>query len=137
MDWIDDNVAVGNWRDAYSWRRLKKEGVDVIVDVRPFFDQRYGKYDRKPNVPKVERSADLVLMLAKQGTKVLVRCREGKDRSAFVAMVYVAKRYGLSYKEAYEKVRTKRLITVYHWDWVAMLPVLEGHPADQESDKRP
>ncbi len=77
------------------------------------------------------RSADLVLTLAKQGTKVLVRCREGKDRSAFVAMVYVAKRYGLSYKEAYEKVRTKRLITVYHWDWVAMLPELDSHSIDQ------
>ncbi len=52
MDWIDDNVAVGNWRDAYSWRRLKKEGVDVIVDVRPFFDQRYGKYDGNPTCPR-------------------------------------------------------------------------------------
>lgn len=137
MDWIDDNVAVGNWRDAYSWRRLKKEGVDVIIDVRPYFDQRYGKYDRKPNVPKVMRAGDLVLRLAQQNLKVLVRCREGKDRSAFVAMVYVAKRYGLGYKEAYEKVKAKRRITVYHWDWVATLPVLDGQPADQLSDKKP
>jgi len=67
----------------------------------------------------------------------LVRCREGKDRSAFVAMIYVAKRYGLSYKEAYEKVKAKRLITVYHWDWVAMLPALEGQPVDQLSEKKP
>lgn len=137
MDWIDDNVAVGNWRDAYSWRRLKKEGVDVIIDVRPYFDQKYGKYDRKPNVPKVMRTGDLVLKLAQQDLRVLVRCREGKDRSAFVAMVYVAKRYGLSYKEAYEKVKAQRRITVYHWDWVAMLPGLEGRPSDQLSDKRP
>jgi hypothetical protein len=137
MDWIDDNVAVGNWRDAYSWRRLKKEGVDVIIDVRPYFDQKYGKYDRKPNVPKVMSTSGLILRLAQQNLRVLVRCREGKDRSAFVAMVYVAKRYGLSYKEAYEKVKAKRRITVYHWDWVAMLPVLEGQPSDQSSDKRP
>jgi protein-tyrosine phosphatase len=136
MNWIDDNVAVGNRWDA-SWRRLKEEGVDVVVDTRPFFDQKYGKYDRKPNVPKVLRAADLVVILSEKGAKVLVRCNEGKDRSAFVAMVYVAKRNGLSYREAYEKVKAKRLITVYHWDWVEMLPELDGRLGDWEAVKNP
>lgn len=136
MDWIDDNVAVGNRWDA-SWRRLKEEGVDVVVDTRPFFDQKYGKYDRKPNVPKVMRAADLVVILSEKGAKVLVRCNEGKDRSAFVAMVYVSKRNGLSYREAYDKVKAKRLITVYHWDWVEMLPELDGRLGDWEAVKNP
>jgi protein-tyrosine phosphatase len=134
MDWIDENVAVGNRWDAF-WRRLKKEGVEVVVDTRPFFDQRFGKYDRKPNIPKVLRAADLVVALSQQGAKVLVRCNEGKDRSAFVAMVYVAKRYGLSYREAYDKVKAKRLITVHHWDWVGMLPELDGRLGDREAVK--
>jgi hypothetical protein len=135
MDWIDDNVAVGDRWDAF-WRRLKKDGVEVVVDTRPFFDQKYGKYDRTPNVPKVLKAAELVLVLSQHGAKVLVRCNEGKDRSAFVTMIYVSKRYGLSYRDAYDRVKEHRKQTVFHWDWVDMLPKETSSDRSNGSDRK-
>jgi protein-tyrosine phosphatase len=53
--------------------------------------------------------------------KVLVHCTEGIDRTPFVAMVYVSKKYDMPYEDAYKLVKEKRPGTIYHWDWVEML----------------
>ncbi|MDD1770990.1 MAG: dual specificity protein phosphatase family protein, partial [Methanomassiliicoccales archaeon] len=59
--------------------------------------------------------------LSKQNAKVMIRCRQGKDRTPLVAAAYVSRRYGMPLKEAYELVKKKRKRTKYHWDWLEML----------------
>ena len=70
---------------------------------------------------------DLSLLKA----KVLIYCNRGRDRSPFTAMLYVSKRYGLSYQEAYALVKSKRRETAFHWDWVRS--VEKGGPASMKS----
>jgi protein-tyrosine phosphatase len=121
MEWIDDMVAVGNWVDASGVDDLKREEIDLIVDARTLFKQNKLGSNRVPLVKKVLRAADLLVAVSDHKPKVMIRCHRGRDRSPFVAMVYVSKKYGISHKEAYDMVRKKNPRTVYHWDWVEML----------------
>jgi protein-tyrosine phosphatase len=111
MNWIDECVAVGGWKDAF----LRHDGIDVI-DIRKLF---YGTVE--PLVDEVQMAVDQMVALTNQNRRMLIRCREGKDRAPFIAMVYLSRRYGIPYEEAYELVKQRRPQTVFHWDWVDML----------------
>jgi hypothetical protein len=119
MEWIDDKVAVGGRLDAFLLGRLRTNAIDLIIDARVFFDKDYG--DKQPLLDKIKRAVDALILLTEREQKVLVRCNRGRDRSPFMAMIYISKKYGKSYREAYELVKEKRPRTVYHWDWVERL----------------
>jgi Dual specificity phosphatase, catalytic domain len=120
MDWIDDTVAVGNRQDGLSARRRGRENVEIVIDARLLFTQNLFSSKRTPLVEKLLRARDLLVELSALKIRVLVYCNRGRDRSSFLAMLYMSKRYGLNYQEAYAKVKTKRKVTAFHWDWVDM-----------------
>ncbi|QLH74534.1 MAG: dual specificity protein phosphatase family protein [Methanomassiliicoccales archaeon] len=121
IDWIDDNVAIGNWMDARNVKMLQREGIDLVLDSRVLFDDSKGRSRRTPKVDLIEREVRFILALAGMGAKVLIRCYHGRDRSPFVAMVYISRKLGISHLQAYEMVKERRRMTVPHWDWVDML----------------
>lgn len=118
MDWIDDTVAVGNWFDGISAQRRRHEGIDLIIDSRVLFTKSILPLRRAPLVERLMRTRDQIVEILPLKPKVLIYCNRGRDRSAFLAMLYVSKRYGLSYQEAYEMVKSKRRQIAFHWDWV-------------------
>lgn len=121
MDWVDDNVSVGGWRDAITSSRLRNTGADFVVDARALFDQVLYGYRRVPIVDRILRTADLLATCSEKGPKIMIRCHHGRDRSPFVAMVYVSRKYDMNYRDAYVTVKQKVPRTVYHWDWVRLL----------------
>ena len=120
MEWIDDFIAVGGLEDAFSVKDLREADIDLIIDARTLFDDFFGT-NKRPIVKKVLNAGDMLVALTKFDVKLLVHCLMGIDRTPFVAMVYVSKKYDMPYKEAYEFVRKKHPNTVFHWDWVEML----------------
>jgi hypothetical protein len=129
MNWIDQYVAVGGWKSVFFIDNLKKEDIDLIIDARTLFDLPHGN-PKKPIVKKILKAGDMLEALTHFNAKVLIHCTEGIDRTPFVAMVYVSKKYDMSYKEAYELVKEKRPETIFHWDWVEML----GESKDKKID---
>ncbi|HSV42356.1 MAG TPA: dual specificity protein phosphatase family protein [Methanomassiliicoccales archaeon] len=129
MDWIDEYVAVGSWKSVFFIDDLKKADIDLIIDARTLFDVVHGN-PKKPLVSKVLKAGDMLVALTKFNAKVLVHCSEGIDRTPFLAMIYVSKRYDMPYKEAYELVKEKRPGTNFHWDWVEMLGPRERGEVD-------
>ncbi len=121
MDWIDDTVAIGSWVDAHCVRILRRERIDLIIDSRTLFARGSRSLRNVPDIALVRRTAELMISLSNQKAKVLVYCRHGKDRSPFLAMVYLSKKGGVSRDEAYQIIRGKRPRTVYHPEWVKML----------------
>ncbi|MGD1061516.1 MAG: dual specificity protein phosphatase [Methanomassiliicoccales archaeon] len=121
MDWIDENIAIGDWIDALRPERLGRSGVEVVIDVRPLFERGNGGLSRVPRVDRLLHVADMLVEMSKRNAKVIIRCRQGKDRTPLVATAYVSRRYGMPLKEAYQLVKKKRPRTVYHWDWLKML----------------
>ena len=118
MDWIDNNVAVGSLLDAEEVVTLVKKDVDLIIDARLCF----AHLPWQPIVDKVLTSANFLRVLAEQDARTLIHCVWGVDRTPFLAMVYYAHKNGLSYQSAYEYVKSKHPSTVFHWDWVKLLP---------------
>lgn len=125
MDWIDDTVAVGGWLDAFCAQRRRREGVELLVDARLLFEKSLFMSKRIPLVNELLRSRDLLVDCLPQTPKVLIFCNQGRDRSPFVAMLYLSKRYEISFQEAYGLVRSKHQKTVFHWDWVRAIEKAE------------
>jgi hypothetical protein len=121
MDWIDETVAIGNWYDGFSARRRRHEGIELIIDSRVLFTKSTFPSRRVPMVDGLVKARDQILVLLPFKPKVLIFCSRGRDRSAFLSMMYVRKRYGLDFQEAYELVRSKHRQAAFHRDWAAML----------------
>lgn len=114
IDWIDDNLAIGGWMEALNEAYLVREGIDIVYDVRPLF------YDGWPKVDALLDEVDKIRYLSLDHT-ILLRCMSGKDRAPFVATVYMHLKYGMSWEDAYDYVKSRRAKTVFHWDWVDAL----------------
>jgi hypothetical protein len=130
MDWIDDNIAVGNWVDAEEVAERKEKGVDLVLDARALFHRKKGlnPFEMEPFPEKVLRAADMLVALSAYKNargygvpKILIRCIWGVDRTPFVAAVYVNQKYGKPLDEAYRFVASKHPPTKFHWNWVEML----------------
>ena len=119
MNWIDDNVAVGDYLDKY-----KVPLTTAIIDVRDAF-QMESVYStlfivQEPYyfpLPLVHTIAGNIIDHVRRGGKVLIHCTSGIDRAPFVATVYYMKRYGVAFDKAYDEVAFKRPQTIQHWDW--------------------
>jgi len=121
LDWVDENVAIGGWLDALRFRMLERQRVDVGIDVRPLFDRRPNALGRKPKAEELLRFAEGLVDMSARGARVLIRCRQGKDRTPLVAAAYVSRRRNMPLRQAYELVKQKRPRTRFHWDWLEML----------------
>ena len=120
MDWIDTNIAVGSLLDAEEVVTLLRKDVDLIIDARMCFTHP----PIQPIVDNVITSVNLLQVLSEHGARTLIHCVWGIDRTPFLAMVYYAQNNGLTYQSAYEYVKSKHPGTVFHWDWVKLLPSL-------------
>jgi len=120
VNWIDSNVAVGSLLDAEEVVTLLRKDVDLIIDARLCFTH----YPIQPVVGNVITSANLLRVLSEQRARTLIHCVWGVDRTPFLAMVYYAHKNGLSYQRAYEYVKSMHSTTVFHWEWVNLLPSL-------------
>lgn len=118
LDWIDDCVAVGNWYDGFSANVRRREGIDLIVDARLLFTKSFNPSRREPLVDNLVRARDQLVEISALKPKVLIFCNRGRDRSSFLAMLYLSKKTGIGHREAYEVVHSKRRPTAFHWDWV-------------------
>ena len=118
MDWIDDSVAVGSLLDAEEVVVLIREDVDLIIDARLCFTS---PPNYQPIVNKVIGSAHLLQVLSEENAKILVHCVWGVDRTPFLAMVYYAQKYGMTYGAAYAVIKEKHPNTIIHPDWVELL----------------
>jgi protein-tyrosine phosphatase len=118
LDWVDNCIAIGNLVDANNVNLLKREDIDLIIDVRTAFDLDFSEGSYKFVCSRVEKITKLLIALSDLKAKVLVHCLEGIDRTPFVVMLYIAKKCRMSFKDAYELVKQKRPGTRFHWEWV-------------------
>lgn len=114
-------MAIGSWMDLRRHKMQRLMGIDVSMNARTAFDQRFLSIGRRPDAARVMRAADLLLQLSDQGFKVMVHCYHGRDRSPFLVMVYLSKKLGIGYAEAFEMVRQRRPRAKFHKEWVETL----------------
>lgn len=122
MNWIDENVAIGNLIEANNVLLLRQENIDLVLDVRTAFNSnaRFEFLHRKKilNSERAKKISILLVGLFSLKAKVLVHCLKGVDRTPFVVMLYVAQKYSMNHRDAYYLVKQKRPQTRFHWNWV-------------------
>ncbi len=118
MNWIDECVAIGDLVDANNVDTLRKENIDLIIDVRTAFDFDFSEMSYTLICERAKKITVLLTALSSLKAKVLVHCLEGIDRTPFIVMLYIAQKNSMTRKDAYELVKQKRPLTRFHWKWV-------------------
>ncbi len=114
MDWITDNIAIGNFQDA----RKGYAAVDAILclkedcickgreDVDAF---RVPLIDGPGNTRKsIEEAIDVIAGVVSSGEKILVHCHAGRSRSVCIVAAYFVRHHNMTVKEALDFVGGKR-----------------------------
>ncbi len=124
MNWIDESVAIGNLIEANNVKLLREQSIDLIIDVRTAFDTNARLEFLHPrhivNHERAEKISILLVALFALKARVLVHCLEGIDRTPFIVMLYVARKYNMNHKDAYQFVKQRRPQTHFHWNWLRM-----------------
>lgn len=125
MDWITENIAIGNYLEALDVELIRREkfasalSLDATLHAKrtsEFGLQRIEvvKLDDGPgNDPRLFRLAVSHLAdLVEAAPPVLVQCHAGRSRSAIVVAGYLMQSQGLSPEESLKLVAAKREIAV-------------------------
>jgi hypothetical protein len=123
VDWITDEIALGDWRDANDADLLRRECVWSMLSLIGMF---VGRSAESLGVQRVEffplqdgpgddparfaRAVKLLARLVVEGPPVFVHCRAGRSRSAAVVAAYLMQSRGLSAEEAVALVASRRAI---------------------------
>src|SRR2546423_4236185 len=111
MNWISDEIAIGDWRDASDAELLRRESIWSMLSL---IGRLVGRTPESLGVQRVEiyplldgpgddlislnRAVDLLAKLVAEGPPVFVHCQAGRSRSAAVVAGYLMKSRGLSAK---------------------------------------
>ena len=115
MNWITENIALGNFLDAQN----PPAEIDSILCLKP--DCCQGRKDIDVlHIPLVDGSGNNPVLFKKAvdfirqrvfaGKRILVHCHAGKSRSVCIVARYLMEEEGLSRDDALAKISSKREI---------------------------
>ena len=119
MDEIIENLYLGNLSGARNIEKLKKQGIKKVLSL---LNGVFPKYDEKDNIihktlfindaidQNIFKYFGECLNFIKGDDKVLVHCGAGASRSASIVVAYIMWTKKMSYKEAFNFVKSKRAI---------------------------
>ena len=125
MNWITEDILIGNYLDAQDLKALGEAGVKSIIalnGVRYDLDYAgvgvqavkvYDFIDGAGNAPQIFlRAVDTLLHYRRKSAPVLVHCHAGKSRSAILVAVHLMRDENLSLEAAMELISSKREIRI-------------------------
>ena len=121
MDWITDDIAIGNYLDARDAALLQRHAFRSVVSLDGTFSAAdaagfglsevacYRLIDGAGNDPRVFGLAvDDLQRLASSQCPVLVQCHAGRSRSVAVVAAYLIRAKGMAVEQALAHVASKR-----------------------------
>ena len=117
MDWITDDIAIGNIEDAMNVASLRASGITAVLCLNGFPQEakRHGLawvgitlIDGPGNSMDDFKAAVAALHELSQTHKVMVHCMEGLSRSALVVSCFLAAERSIPLDEAIVEVTRRR-----------------------------
>ena len=121
MDWVTDQIAIGNVDDAVNRRQLEKVGITAVLSLHwfpaPVLDEPLVQCqvvldDGPGTTVELLHEAICALDALLIEHKVLVHCMEGASRSPFVVACHIALRDKIGLLEALGLIAEKRKIGI-------------------------
>jgi protein-tyrosine phosphatase len=125
MDWITDDIAIGNYLDAQDAALLKSKGIRSVLSLDRTLEGKNPSslgltaidaipLDDGPgnDLRLFERAVDALDSLRRNAGPVLVQCHAGRSRSAVVVAGYLMKTQGIDSAGALALIAAKREINV-------------------------
>ncbi len=121
MDWVTDQIAIGDVDDAINKRGLERDGVTAILSLygfpTPILDEPLVQCqvvleDGPGNSVELLHEALCTLDALLTNHRVLVHCMEGVSRSPFVVACHLALHEKISLLDALDLVGGKRWIGI-------------------------
>ena len=125
MDWITDQIAIGNYLDAQDVELLRREGIASIVSLD---GSLAGRAPADLGVQKIAvvqltdgpgndrdvffRAVDTLSRFVVASPPVLVQCHAGRSRSAVIVAGHFIRTRGVQPDEALRLVAAKRELQV-------------------------
>jgi protein-tyrosine phosphatase len=125
MDWITDQIAIGNYIDALDLELIRNSGFASALSLDGTL---HGKAPSQFGLDRIEvvmledapgnesrlflRAVEYLETLIEESPPVLVQCHAGRSRSAVVVAGYLMKAHGLTSDAALAQVAAKRSIAV-------------------------
>lgn len=125
MDWITDQIAIGNYLDALDIELIRRSGFASALSLDGTL---HGKEPADCGLQRIEivmledapgndphlfrRAVDHLADMVNESPPVLVQCHAGRSRSAVVVAGYLVKACGMNSEEALSLVAAKRAIAV-------------------------
>lgn len=117
MDWITEQIAIGNFVDAKSLRAGDVDAVLCLIDNCCSIDET--KFDVEV-IPLVDASGndrrlfdhcvDFIHDVVTSGDRILVHCHAGRSRSVCITARYFMLKQGLTSHQAIALIEGKREI---------------------------
>jgi len=125
VDWITDNIAIGNYLDARNEELLSTQKIASILSLdgglAGIEPKKLGVrrieirklHDGAENHPEAFLSTLRVLhKLVLESPPVMVQCHAGRSRSIILVAGFLMMTHGLTSKQAIEQVASKREIGI-------------------------
>ena len=125
MDWITDNIAIGNYLDARDAALLQLHAFRAVLSLDGTLSTGDAKklglcevachrlIDGAGNDTRVfSLAVDALLRLADSCPPVLVQCHAGRSRSVVVVAAYLIRTKGMSAEQALKHVSSRRAANV-------------------------
>lgn len=138
MDWITDEIAIDDLRDAQDAELLYREGVWTVLSLVGLF---VGRSAASLGVERLEvftlqdgpgddlhrfgQAVDLLARLVAEAAPVLVQCWAGRSRSPAVVAGYLMRSKGLSAADAVSFIAARRSVSL-HPEMAALIRQFEG-----------
>lgn len=148
IDMIEYNLYLGGLAAARNLDILNKYGITHILTIENFplpktieenkqFSTMFIKLSDQPKEDLLSHF-DATDVFIKDGLlkgAVLVHCVFGKSRSASVVIAHIMKKYGITYSEAFDRVKAKRHIICPNRGFISQLKLYKkmGYTVDQKS----
>jgi hypothetical protein len=125
MDWITDNIAIGNYLDAEDAQLRQSSGIRSMIclngkqaGIRPeslqldYLDN-YDLKDGPGNNPDIfRRAVESVAFAVRRHPKLLVQCHAGRSRSVIVVAAHLMRANRWPAEQALAFVASKREIAL-------------------------
>lgn len=125
MDWITEDIAVGNYLEAQDATLLRDAGIMSVLSLDRTLTEGDAAHlglqeiqavpldDGPGNDPRLFRQAvEAVERLVRSQRPVLVQCHAGRSRSVVVIAGYLMRSLGIDATEALAHVASKRPVAV-------------------------